>query len=146
MFHGWNSEVRSVRVAVLHWIWMLVGGFNQPLWKIMAFVSWMMTLPTVSGKSVKIPWFQSAPTSWNFWLHRSCFPLPNHSNEVIGSPAGMASLPLAGRAALLGPVGAACAEGSGTNATNATRWGRSSWAKLIYLPGWTIVYSGYTLW
>lgn len=28
-----------------------------------------------SGKSVKIPWLQSAP-SWNFWLHRSCFP-PN---------------------------------------------------------------------
>ena len=44
----------------------LVGGFNLPLGKMMEWVkvSWDdFPFPTVSGKSFKIPWFQSPPTS-----------------------------------------------------------------------------------
>ena len=39
----------------------LVGGWALPLWKIWRIVSWDddIPFPTVSGKSFKIPWFQT---------------------------------------------------------------------------------------
>ena len=43
----------------------LVGGFNQPLWKMMEFISWDDDIPNIWKvmKFHKIPWFQSPPTS-----------------------------------------------------------------------------------
>ena len=46
----------------------LVGGGYQPLWKMMDESSVMMKFPTVSGKSFKIPWFQSPPTRYVLFL------------------------------------------------------------------------------
>ena len=43
----------------------LVGGFNLPLWKMMELKSvGMMFHSQLNGTSFKIPWFQSAPTSY----------------------------------------------------------------------------------
>ena len=62
----------SHRSPVSHYHHHLVGGFNQPLWKMMEFVSWDdFQFPTVSGKSNKIPWFQSPPTSHVSSPHQS---------------------------------------------------------------------------
>ena len=48
------------------YIYSLVGGFEPSLWKI--WVSWGY-YSQLNGKSFKIPWFQSPPTSiWTEWL------------------------------------------------------------------------------
>ena len=41
------------------------GWWFQPLWKIWKSVA--SILPNMMGKSFKIPWFQSPPTSKHFW-------------------------------------------------------------------------------
>jgi len=45
------------------WNMILVAGVPTPL-KMMEFVSWDDEIPNMMGKSFKIPWFQSPPTSY----------------------------------------------------------------------------------
>ena len=67
----------------------LVGGFNlpTPLKNDGLKVSWGYDIPNMMGKSIQIPWFQSAPTSNGSmvnhhvpmkWLEefRPCTPFP----------------------------------------------------------------------
>jgi hypothetical protein len=48
-------------------IWLVVStNPSEKSWTSSIGIIGIMTFPTVSGKSVKISWFQSAPTSYGF--------------------------------------------------------------------------------
>ena len=52
-------------LIIIYLVTYLVGGIPIPLKTHGVKVSWeVLTFPTVSGKSFKIPWFQSPPTSF----------------------------------------------------------------------------------
>jgi hypothetical protein len=88
----------------------LVGGFSPPEKNATSSVGMLFHDPNCFWKVSQNSMVPNQPAEISGYIGVVFL---NHSSEVIGSPAGMASLPLAGRAALLGPVGAACAEGSG---------------------------------
>ena len=58
---------------------LLVGGFNQPLWKIMDFVSWNYDYSQLNGqiyrmfKNMKVSWDDDIPNIWKNIIH-----VPNH--------------------------------------------------------------------
>ena len=70
--------------------WLVVGGKNLPLWKMMEWVnvSWDDDIPNIwniYGKSFKIPWFQSPPSSTKIcW----CLGTPNELAEKTPSTLG----------------------------------------------------------
>ena len=83
----WTSRERIAHrnLPQLPW-WKILSGWwlsHLPLWKLMDFVSWDddIPFPTVSGKSIQIPWFQSPPTSCGWWWRYDCtwgcYPLEN---------------------------------------------------------------------
>ena len=58
-FYNWFTH-KKMWFSIISY---LVGGFNQPLWKMMEFVSWDdYSIPNWM-ESHKIPWFQSPPSS-----------------------------------------------------------------------------------
>ena len=46
-----NGVFTFLRYRKFTWNLFLVGGFNQPLWKMMDFVSWDDDIPNMMGKS-----------------------------------------------------------------------------------------------
>ena len=80
-----RERIAHRNLPQLPW-WKILSGWwlsHLPLWKLMDFVSWDddIPFPTVSGKSIQIPWFQSPPTSCGWWWRYDCtwgcYPLEN---------------------------------------------------------------------
>ena len=65
---SWNSFIQSNPICLVVYL---------PLWIMMDFVTWDEWKFQLNGKSFKIPWFQSPPTSYPqfCWLETRVFPV-----------------------------------------------------------------------